>query len=303
MENNIINNLRAVNSKVESETFNFVVDGSSPLQLNCPFCKKNFNSKNSFSNHIRRCKDNPNRILEKNPTAIKCECEWCKEEFFSKKALKEHLILCSKRIKYNSLKHNNWKCNYCEEIFSSRRKLEEHNKETHKCRKKHSNQFIKAKENGIEIKSKIKGRVSTFKGKHHSIETKEKLSKIMKEKIKNGEFIVPYKRNHSSKISYPEKYFMDILKDIKNLKYNYQVGLYQLDFALPDKKIYIEIDGEQHYVDKKIVEHDIKRTEKLNNLGWVCLKRIRWSEYKKMSQIDKENFCEKIINLIVKYEK
>lgn len=160
---------------------------------------------------------------------------------------------------------------------------------------KHSNQFIKAKEKGEKIESKLKGRESTFKGKHHSEETKRKLSNIMKEKIINGEFIAPYKRNHSSKVSYPEQYFMDVLKDLP-VKYNYQVGLYQLDFAIPEKMIYVEIDGEQHYVDKKIVKHDVERTKKLSDLGWICLRRVRWAEYSKLSQNEKELFCEELKN-------
>lgn len=160
---------------------------------------------------------------------------------------------------------------------------------------KHSNQFIKAKENGIEIVSKLRGRESTFKGKHHSEESKKKLSETMKRKISEGTIMVPYKRNHSSKISYPEKYFMEVLKGLP-VKYNYQVGLYQLDFAIPEKMVYVEIDGEQHYVDKRIVEHDKERTEKLNLLGWKCLKRVRWSEFQKLSQDDKKVFCEGLIN-------
>ena len=119
----------------------------------------------------------------------------------------------------------------------------------------------------------------------------------MKRKITDGSFIVPYKRNHSSKVSYPEKYFMDVFKDL-NLIYNYQVGRYQLDFANPEKKIYIEIDGEQHYVDKKIIKHDLERTKKLNELCWKCLKRIRWSEYEKLDKQNRKIFCEELINEI-----
>ena len=37
---------------------------------------------------------------------------------------------------------------------------------------------------------------------------------------------------------------MEVFKELP-VKYNYQVGLYQLDFAIPEKKIYVEIDGEQ----------------------------------------------------------
>ena len=121
------------------------------------------------------------------------------------------------------------------------------------------------------------------------------MSETMKRKIAEGTFIVPYKRNHSSKVSYPEKYFMEVFKELP-IKYNYQVGLYQLDFVIPEKMVYVEIDGEQHYVDKRIVEHDKERTEKLNALGWNCLRRVRWGEFQKLSQNEKINYCNELVN-------
>lgn len=194
-------------------------------------------------------------------------------------------------------------CRYCGSLRKNNNSLRNHERlckenpnkeltffETHKAAIKHTNQFLKAKELGLNVESKLKGRVSPFKGKHHSDESKKKASETMKRKIEDGSFIVPYKRNHSSKVSYPEKYFMEVFKGLP-VEYNYQVGLYQLDFAIPEKKLYIEIDGEQHYVDKKIVEHDKVRTEKLSELGWTCVKRVRWSEFKKLSEKEKVLFC------------
>lgn len=161
------------------------------------------------------------------------------------------------------------------------------------------NQYTKAKRLGLpkpEMSAETRYKHgSGTRGKHLSEERKAHLSKVMKEKIAKGEFIPPYKRNHSSKVSYPEKYFIEVFKDIP-VKYNFQVGLYQLDFAIPEKKIYVEVDGEQHYVDKKIIEHDKIRTEKLEELGWTCIRRIRWTEYKKLAQEDREKYCAELIS-------
>lgn len=63
---------------------------------------------------------------------------------------------------------------------------------------------------------------------------------------------VPYLLNHSSRISYPERYFMFVFKKEKiDLEYHTQISRYQLDFCDLKQKKYVEIDGESHYVDKK----------------------------------------------------
>jgi group I intron endonuclease len=150
-----------------------------------------------------------------------------------------------------------------------------------------------------KISEALKGENNPNYGKKMSDEQKRKVSETMKRKIMEGSIIVPYKRNHSSKISYPEKYFMEVFKDLP-VKYNYQVGLYQLDFAIPERMVYIEIDGEQHFCDKRIVEHDKERTQKLESLGWFCLRRVRWSEYKKLNQEQQKQYCNELIQLLSK---
>ena len=57
-------------------------------------------------------------------------------------------------------------------------------------------------------------------------------------------------------------------------------------------KKYVEIDGEQHYTDK-MIQHDKERNEYLLNLGWNGL-RIRWSEYKKLSEKGKEDKIQEV---------
>ena len=51
-----------------------------------------------------------------------------------------------------------------------------------------------------------------------------------------------------------------------------------MDFALEEKKIDVEIDGSQHWLDPKIVKHDKIRTEKLSENGWTTV-RIRWDDW------------------------
>lgn len=90
--------------------------------------------------------------------------------------------------------------------------------------------------------------------------------------------------------------------DIKNLMRDSLMVRYWAhnpgtDYAWPEKKIYIEVDGEQHYTEAGL-EHDRIRTEILMNEGWKLLKRIRWSEYQKLSKLEKEKEVYRLLQSI-----
>lgn len=133
-------------------------------------------------------------------------------------------------------------------------------------------------------------------GKHHTEEEKKHLSEKRKQFLKEHPEKVPYVLNHHSKgDSYPEKYFKEVFDNEKiNYEQNYKQSGYFLDFAWPEKKLYLEIDGEQHYVDKRIIEHDKVRTETLSNEGWVCVVRIRWSEYQKLNEAERKDYLKMV---------
>lgn len=172
------------------------------------------------------------------------------------------------------------KCKWCEKEFENRFKLGghqtwcEHNPNLEKQKKKLS---------------------TANKGKQLSEEHKEKISKSRIEYLKANPDKVPYKLNHKHKETYPEKYFKKVLKGFIK-QYRVDGTLYEIDFANPKTKLGIEIDGEQHYVDKRIVQHDIKRTNVLENKGWKII-RIRWSEFTLLAKEDKE----KVITDLLKY--
>jgi very-short-patch-repair endonuclease len=127
-----------------------------------------------------------------------------------------------------------------------------------------------------------------------SDEHKEKISKSRIKYLMENPDKVPYKLNHSSKESYPEKYFTQLFENenVKVVKH-YRIGLYELDFCILDKKIDIEIDGEQHYSDKRILESDKRRTLFLQNDGWDVI-RVRWSHYLRLSEADKISYIESL---------
>ena len=77
--------------------------------------------------------------------------------------------------------------------------------------------------------------------------------------------------------SYPEKFFEKVIINEfndTNYVYSYRIGKYALDFAWPYKKLYIEIDGKQHLLNK---QYDHKRNLYMKKLGWIGL-RIFWTD-------------------------
>lgn len=154
-----------------------------------------------------------------------------------------------------------------------------------------------------EFKTRDKEEIERIKsnkatGKTHSEETKEKIKNARLQYLKENPDKVPYLLNHSRNQSYPEKYFYDIFIDrIPNIKKYHQVGIYEIDFAIIDKRIAIEIDGEQHYTDRKIVNSDIRKNNFLDELGWDII-RIRWRDYQKMSSDSKIKYINTLIDYI-----
>lgn len=142
--------------------------------------------------------------------------------------------------------------------------------------------------------------INNINPKKLSDETKKKISESRKKYLQENPDKVPYLLNHYSKgSSYPEKYFDNILKDKLEYEKYLQVGIYHIDFAIINKKIAIEVDGEQHYLDKKIVESDKRKNEYLNEAGWDII-RIRWSDYKKLTSEEKNDYIINLLNYINK---
>ncbi len=133
---------------------------------------------------------------------------------------------------------------------------------------------------------------------------KKNLSLNVKEKVRNGTHKGWTSRNI---ISYPEKFFIEVLKNNKlEYKQNFVIskrdlGLndisnYFLDFYFEDKKIDLEIDGKQHsYKDRK--EKDIVRDKLLEDVG-IKVYRIKWKN--PINEVNKE-YLEKEIQKFLNY--
>jgi very-short-patch-repair endonuclease len=199
-------------------------------------------------------------------------CRFCGQERKNGNSLRNHERLCKEN--------------------PSRQRIEEytHNENWRKACEGHkgTNQFVKAKELGLPVpESKCKGKPNlSWLGKKHTEEQKRKISETQKRNFRESGAKSIWHTQLENRKSFAEQYFDTCFP---NLKQNYHVDRYFLDLANPEKKLYIEVDGEQHYNDPKVVEHDKARTARLEELGWKCLKRIRWSEYKRLSKEEQES--------------
>lgn len=165
------------------------------------------------------------------------------------------------------------------------------------------NQYTKARDLGlpkpemsVETKKKISESRLGQKNSAKRPEVRKKISESVKRWCAEHPNEVPYRKYHSSKESYPERYFREVLENFKiNFSQEYSVSRYSLDFAFPEKKLYFEVDGKQH---ENMKEHDAIRTKFLEENGWKLLCRIEWWKFKKLSQVDQKVFCENLINQI-----
>lgn len=197
-------------------------------------------------------------------------CRFCGSERKNGNSLRNHERLCKEN--------------------PNRQRIEEytHTEKWEKSCKGHkgANQFTKAKKLGLPLpEGTMKGKRGPWAGKKRTEEQKRKISETQKRNFKESCNKSIWHTQLENRKSFAEQYFDTCFP---NLKQNYHVDRYFLDLANPEKKIYIEVDGEQHYNDRKVVEHDKIRTKRLEELGWKCLRRIRWSEYKRLSKEEQE---------------
>lgn len=127
-----------------------------------------------------------------------------------------------------------------------------------------------------KISEKLKGRP----GRPTSDSTKIKLSKIMKERHKNGTAWNIGQSRWNNEPSWPEKFFIKVIEnEFQDKNYLYEEPFYKfsLDFLWQHKKKVIEIDGEQHERCDKQIRRDKEKDRLLVKDGYQIL-RIRWKD-------------------------
>ena len=117
--------------------------------------------------------------------------------------------------------------------------------------------------------------LSHKQGRHpkHTVETKKKISDARIKYLTEHPDKVPYLVNHSSNKSYPEKVFEAALisSGIIGWKSRFQNGIYQYDFAFPEQKIDVEVDGGTHTLEK-VKRIDARRDLFSQSQGWKVIR-------------------------------
>lgn len=153
--------------------------------------------------------------------------------------------------------------------------------------KKGTNHLAKGAVMSEETKKKIS---ESSKGKILSEETRKKLS------VARSEYMKAHPEKYRRKQSYMEKSFSDWLNDL-NVDYETEKHFrdtninknYFVDFIFEDRKLIIELDGNQHLKRK---EHDEMRDNFLTSMGYRVI-RIKHEEYMKKTHV---NFIRELLD-------
>ncbi|MBR1610090.1 MAG: DUF559 domain-containing protein [Methanobrevibacter sp.] len=275
------------------------------LKYICQYCSKELTRHNSLVKHEKICKLNP----ENNYNTI-YKCEYCNKIYTHKYAFNRHLKI---HPEYNKLKISYiWQCKYCDNkcIFESRRKLEKHIKENHQNIKQVKNTYI-CQYCNHEIYNTISGftnqenlcpknpnRKLPDLNKCKSEEFRRQASERMKERHRLG-LAATFQNRKNVPHSYPENWLIDVLKNnfnqIENIDYETERPFYRffLDFAWPEKRLCIEIDGELNRYEKQ-QNNDKEKDRLLKEDGWKEL-RLKWG-YINSNKIEAIKLIENFLN-------
>ena len=185
---------------------------------------------------------------------------------------------CDKELKPNGNSHQT----FCKMNPNRKSKSGENNGMFGK-KGKGSNQFIKAKIEGriIEVSEETREKLSiASKGRILTDEHKSKISNSMKDAHKEGIAWNIGRSRWNNKKSYPEEFFTLVIENEfidKNYTCEFNVGIYSIDFAWVDKKLAIEIDGDQHQRFQEVIDRDKRKDDLLLSKDWKVL-RIKWKD-------------------------
>lgn len=206
---------------------------------------------------------------------LKYICSFCNKEYDSIYAQRTHQRFCKlnpNHVVSPLIKHNNERGSVWNKGLT---------KDTDERLKQKGKKLSQRYKNG-ELKA-------PQTGKPVSEEIKKKISESMKKAQKEGRAYNIGQSRWNNEHSRPEKWLINVLKNefnqIENVDYKTEMPFYRyaLDFAWPEKRLCIEIDGKQHLYDEKQIERDKEKDRLLKEEGWKEI-RIKWGYVVKNTQ-------------------
>jgi very-short-patch-repair endonuclease/endogenous inhibitor of DNA gyrase (YacG/DUF329 family) len=245
-----------------------------------------------MENIVNKCENCGKEIVEFNSKRF-CSIH-CRKSFISKQV--KHRV---SNLPKTPRQEGGWFCKDCEKHFDTKRELYNHRQLDHPgalsgTTGKHftpkRNPGGKCPHCGKEYKfqhslnthlprcSKNPDKSKSYVGHPASIETRklqrEKRIAILESNNPNDGFVKRWNR----KPSYPELWMAEVINnyfDDKNYISEMAFSRYALDFAWPDKKKCIEMDGSQHKLEK-YAESDQRKDKALADAGWAIF-RVEWN--------------------------
>lgn len=172
-----------------------------------------------------------------------------------------------------------WKCKDCNESFETKAKLYEHRHEVHKIKTRDRSkvcEFCKEQYKGTKRAHwKVCQNKRHLKDFRWTDEEKKNLSEKRKAYLKVHPDEHPWKRNTKFK-STPCEHLKSVLKkrfkfeeEYTNTRWEHN---YSIDIAFLDKKLAIEVNGNQHYTNEgKLNTYFQNRHDYLEKQGWIVL--------------------------------
>lgn len=172
-----------------------------------------------------------------------------------------------------------WKCKDCNESFETKAKMYEHRHEVHKIKTRDRSkvcEFCKEQYKGTKRAHwKVCPNKRHLKDFRWTEEEKKMLSEKRKAYLKEHSDEHPWKRNTKFK-SEPCEHLKNILKQKFEFEEEYTDSRwehnYSIDVAFLDKKLAIEVNGNQHYTNEgKLNTYFQNRHDYLVKQGWIVL--------------------------------
>lgn len=230
------------------------------IEWMCQHCGRAFRQKSNCKRHELTCKANPINVVNTNLV-----CRHCGKPCKNDNSLRNHERLCPSNSLRNYISHTLGKPAWSRGLT------------------KYTDSRLNKMAN--TQKANIRNGVVTpyFLGKKLTKEHREAISKSMKlaHQEKRAHNIGESRWN--TEHSWPEKWFISVLKNELNMveSVDYKTEMpydkYSLDFAWPEKKLCIEIDGEQHDRFEEYKKRDLLKDELLTKNGWQVV-RIKWKD-------------------------